>query len=294
MLDNKASDLDCKELFNNANIGIAVYKTDDNGKTFKFVDFNPTAEEITQRKKADIIDKNLVDIFPGSIEMGVFDAIKKAWETGQKQRISPKKYMDERINSYYDNVIYRNQHNEVVAIFQDTTVQEKALENLRSTESKYKNLIMSMTEGVAVHEIILDDKGKPINYKIIEINDAFEIITGLRRDHIVGKKILDILPGLEAYWIEAYGEVAISGKPKHFEQYSQDLGKYYSVTAFSPEPKKFAVIFTDITQRKKEEEDLKKRLLETERINKIMIGRELRMAELKRELEELKRKCGEK
>lgn len=109
----------------------------------------------------------------------------------------------------------------------------------------FKELVFSF----AVHEIVLDKKGNPIDYRFIDVNPAFELETGLKRANIIGKRVLEVLPKTEAYWIERYGEVAITGKPCSFEYYSGELGKHYQVSAFSPKLYYFAVVFEDITSK---------------------------------------------
>ncbi|MBN2343040.1 MAG: PAS domain S-box protein [Deltaproteobacteria bacterium] len=118
----------------------------------------------------------------------------------------------------------------------------------------YVSLFNSMLNGFAVHEIICNPQGKPVNYRFLDINPAFEKITGLRRD-IIGKTVLEVLPNTEPIWIEKYGEVALTGEPIQFSQFSGELGKYFTVTAYSPAPKRFVVVFEDITARKNAEEE---------------------------------------
>lgn len=125
------------------------------------------------------------------------------------------------------------------------------------TEQKYKMLFNSMQNGFALHEIICDKERNPIDYRFIDINPAFERMTGISRDVAVGKTVLEILPKTEEYWIREYGEVALKGVPKHFENYSQEFNKYYEVTAYRPEKDQFAVIISDVTERRIAEEKIK-------------------------------------
>lgn len=118
---------------------------------------------------------------------------------------------------------------------------------------RYQNIFESMIDGMALHEIICDENNRPINYRFLDINPAFERLTGLKRN-ILGKTVLDILPGTEPYWIETYGKVALTGETISFENVSKELGKYFQVTAYQLQPKQFACIFVDITERKKSEE----------------------------------------
>lgn len=115
---------------------------------------------------------------------------------------------------------------------------------------KYQLLFKAMFSGFALHEIILDKQGVPCDYRFLEVNPAFEKLTGLNTDQIVGKTVLEILPQTEAYWIEVYGRVALYGQTIRFEQYSKNFDRYYEVQAYCPEKGKFACIFNDVTERK--------------------------------------------
>lgn len=99
-----------------------------------------------------------------------------------------------------------------------------------------------------MHEIICDADGKPVDYRFLLANPAFERMTGLKSQNIVGKRVLEIMPDTEPYWIAIYGEVALTGQPRSFIQFANDFGKYYEVEAFCPEPGKFAVHFLDCTE----------------------------------------------
>ncbi|MBN1199891.1 MAG: response regulator, partial [Bacteroidales bacterium] len=125
------------------------------------------------------------------------------------------------------------------------------------SEKKYRLLFTQMSEGFALHEVIRDKKGIPVDYLFLEVNNAFEELTGLNASGLVGKSVLDVMPGIEERWITTYGEVALTGKPVTFTQYSGELSKWYHVSAFSPEKGKFATIFTDVTRQMEVEEALK-------------------------------------
>ena len=127
----------------------------------------------------------------------------------------------------------------------------------KKREQDYQLLFREMLNGFAVHEIICDTQGNPVNYRFLTVNPAFERITGLKAEHIVGRTVLEVLPDTERYWIETYGRVALTGEPTFFENYSKVLDKYFVVTAFRFAPNQFACNFTDITDRKQAEEDLR-------------------------------------
>ncbi|MDA3935700.1 MAG: PAS domain S-box protein [Actinomycetota bacterium] len=119
-------------------------------------------------------------------------------------------------------------------------------------------LIDSMVEGLAVHDIILDDSGTPCDYRFLSVNAAFESLTGLRGEDIIGRTVQDVIPDIEPVWIERYGAVATTGVPARFEDYSSALGKYFGIVAYSPQPGQFAAVFSDITEQRQADEALKR------------------------------------
>ena len=127
------------------------------------------------------------------------------------------------------------------------------------SEKKYRELFENMISGFAFHKIIVDKKGRPVDYEFQEVNHAFEKLTGLKSADILGKRVTEVLPGIEhdpANWIGMYGEVALTGKEVRFEQYAKPLGKWFFVSAYCPMPGYFAAIFEDITERKKSEKEI--------------------------------------
>jgi PAS domain S-box-containing protein len=153
-----------------------------------------------------------------------------------------------------ENRLQRNELNEALAL-------------VSQSERKYRQLFAEMTAGHAVHEIILDPAGMPCDYRFIEVNPAFERQTGLKSDQIVGKTVCEILPGIEPSWIERYGQVALSGEPCRFEDYNHNLDRHYDVIAYRPQSGQFAVVFTDITERKQLESRLQEASEELQAMN---------------------------
>ena len=135
----------------------------------------------------------------------------------------------------------------------ETSERARAEEALHESHERYRGLFDSMTEGFALHEIVTDEQGRPVDYRFLDLNPAFERLTGLQRADLVGKRVLEALPGTESYWIENYGHVALTGEPAHFENHSAALGRWYEVYAYRPAFRQFAVVFTDVTARKQAE-----------------------------------------
>ena len=157
-----------------------------------------------------------------------------------------------------------------VAFVLDISERKQAEEALRKSEVRYRTLFDSMTEGFALHEILTDERGRPSDYRFLDVNPAFARLTGLKRADLLGKRVLEVLPGTETHWIENYGKVALTGEPMHFENFSAALKRWYEVFAYRPGPGQFAVVFTDITVRKEAEETLQRRTLELQRLTETL------------------------
>lgn len=147
--------------------------------------------------------------------------------------------------------------NRVYTTFEDITHFLISEKKLRESEERYRQMFEELKTGFALHEIILNEHGQPCDYRFLVVNPAFERLTGLREEAIVGKRVLEVLPDLEPIWLERYGQVALTGAALEFEEYNQRLDKYFEVRAFSPATGQFATLFHDISERKRMENILK-------------------------------------
>jgi PAS domain S-box-containing protein len=151
------------------------------------------------------------------------------------------------------------QFNGTVVALQDLTQKILDEKKIKETENKFQLLFENLESGFANHEIILDKNNKPIDYIFHDINPAYEKLTGLKKEDVLGKRVREVLPNIEDYWIEKFGNVAFSGKPIIYENYVKELNRYYETVAYSPKKGFFAVVFTDITTRKKADLEIQER-----------------------------------
>lgn len=142
------------------------------------------------------------------------------------------------------------------AIVRDIRERKRAESKFQASEEKWRLLFENMTTGFALHEVICDAQSRAVDYRFLEVNPAYEQLTGLKASAIIGRTVLDVLPGTEPYWIEIFGHVALSGEPTLYENYSKELGRWYQVRAFSPKTGQFAVIVNDITERREAQQAL--------------------------------------
>ncbi len=146
------------------------------------------------------------------------------------------------------------------------------MKSRQRADEKYRTLFSKMVDGFALHEIICDSKGKPVDILFIDVNPAFERLTGLQASQIIGKTVLEIMPDIESHWIDSYGRVALTGEGIVFEYYSKRMKRHLNVTAYQPEPMQFATMIEDITERKvarEKEERLKNQLEQAQKMEAI-------------------------
>ena len=121
-------------------------------------------------------------------------------------------------------------------------------------------IIEKMLNAFALHKIILDDSGLPCDYEYIDVNPAFEAFTGLKKSDIVGKRYRELIPKSEIEktdWVGIYGKVATTGEPVSIESYTDAFDKWVIVNAYSPKQGYFITVFSDISDIKRSEVELK-------------------------------------
>jgi PAS domain S-box-containing protein len=182
---------------------------------------------------------------------------------------------------------------------------KKTEEELKESEERYRSLHLAANEGIALHEIIYDESGTPVDYRILDINPAFESILGIKEKDALGAKASELYGTGEAPYLDIYAKVAATRESITFETTFKPMGKSFKISVFSPAQGMFATLFADITEHKKAEAKIRKlnqeleqrvqertaeledKNAELEHMNKLFVGREIRMAELKSIIKDL-------
>lgn len=144
----------------------------------------------------------------------------------------------------------------------DVDQQEALLE----AEARYRSLLAEMDDGYALLQLLFDDEDRPIDYRFLEANAQFAEHTGLQG--AIGRTARELVPNLDAFWFERYGRVALTGEKARFEQHAPAMDRWFEVTAIrvgSPELRQVALLFRNITERKKAEAERERLLREVER-----------------------------
>jgi len=126
-------------------------------------------------------------------------------------------------------------------------------------ELRYRALFNAIDEGFCIIEVMFDDQRRCVDFRYLEANPALERLTGLTA--VEGRTARELAPGLEQYWFDVYGQVALTGEGTRFVMPSSALaGRWFDVFAFrvdAPDQGHVAVLFSDITRRKQAEMELR-------------------------------------
>ncbi len=148
-----------------------------------------------------------------------------------------------------------------VHVAKDITKQKKVEEALKKSEEEFSSLFDNMLNGFAYCQMKFDATGKPVDFVYLQINQAFEKITGLKRDLIIGKNVTEAIPGIKEanpQLFEIYGRVAFTGQREKFDVFLKPLNLWLSISVYCPRKGYFVAVFEDITERKEAEEKLTK------------------------------------
>jgi PAS domain S-box-containing protein len=205
------------------------------------------------------IGLNIMEILHPDSRAAAAADIARVLESGKgslsEYKIVTRKGVEKWVEVLGIRILFRGEMADLTTM-RDITERKRMEEALWESQERYRVLFTEMLNGFALFHIIFDDNDRPIDSALLAVNPAFERMTGLRADVVLGKSLHEVLP--ESTWIETFENMAITGQPAHFETFSQAVNKCYSVTAFSPKKGRCAMILEDITERKRAEDAIRK------------------------------------
>ena len=247
-----------RAVYASAPVGLAFVDVD-----LRFVTINETLAFINGRSVDDHIGKSLREVLPAALYDVIEPYYRRALAGERVEEIELRGPNPTNLSEFRDWLLsyipISNSDGQVLGInivVRDITQQKRAEQAVRSSEVQYRTLFNSIDQGFSVIEMLFDKNGKPNDYRFLECNPMFEGLTGLT--NAVGKTARELLPGLEARWFEIYREVAVTGAAVRFVDGSDVMNRWFDVYAFrvgGPESRKVAILFTNITERKRLENE---------------------------------------
>ncbi len=232
-------------------------------RDFNFVRVNQTYARSCGCRPEEMIGKNHFVLFPNEENEALF---RKVVETGEpiEHNDRPFEYPDqpERGTTYWDWTLepVKDNGGEVTGLvlsLVETTGRKKAEEALRESEARYRGLFDSMAEAFELTELVYED-GRPVDYVFLDVNPAWERMTGLNKADVQGRRAGEAVGFVESYWPEAMDRAMRTGEIVQIENYGRALDKWYSVRMWKHSDRTCGVTINDITERKRSEESLRR------------------------------------
>ena len=192
-----------RQIFENINVGIAIYETRDDGNSFIFKDINPYGARSGETARENHIGRNVLDVYPAVKEIGLFDVFREVWLTGQSRQHPISLYRDDKVTLWVENYVSRLPSGEVMAVYDDLTSKRKAEDALRESEQRYR----SVYETAPLAFVVWD-----IECRILKWNDQAQTMFGWTRAEAIGKNFLDlIIPDEDRPWVEQVVDKLLKG-----------------------------------------------------------------------------------
>lgn len=233
------------------------------GPEHRFELTNPNYQKVIGHRE--VVGRTVAEVLPDAVAQGYLDLLDQVYRTGEPHQAESARYAvqaepgGEVVERYLDFVYQplKDAQGQVWGIFvqgMDVSDRHRADQALALSEARYGAVFEAMATGFCVIEMKFDAADRPVDYKIVEGNKAFEEMTGLVDPY--GKWVSEIAPGLERHWFELYGGVARTGEPVRFENPADIFGRWYDVQALrigQPGAWQVAILFNNITERKQSE-----------------------------------------
>jgi len=232
------------------------------GPDHRFELTNPNYQKVIGHRE--VIGRTVGEVLTDAVAQGYLDLLDQVYRTGEAHRADSALYAvqaepgGEVVDRYVDFVFQPlKEDGRVWGVFiqgMDVSDRHRADQALALSEARYGALFAAMATGFCVIEMKFDAADRPVDYRIVEGNKAFEEMTGLVDPY--GKWVSEIAPGLEQHWFDLYGGVARTGEPVRFENPADIFGRWYDVQALrigQAGAWQVAILFNNITERKQSE-----------------------------------------
>ncbi|MBE0654682.1 MAG: PAS domain-containing protein [Bacteroidales bacterium] len=267
-------------LFEEMNTGFAFHKiiTDKKGNPidYVFLKINAEYERQTGLRADDILGRTALEVLPKTDKkwIEIYGRVATGGKPTRFELYSPD------IDKYFDVNAYSPYKNFFVTTFYDITLRKKAANLIAESEWKYRTVFENMNEGMVFNELIHNDKGEVIDYRIMDVNKSYEKIYGKKKTEIVGKKATEVYKltsdEIRDTWIKNKG----FKNPVSFDFYEPANDRSFRVSYNMLSNEKFATIYTDVTE-------LKKALSKVEQSSQLLQEQNVAYQKLNLELQEI-------
>ncbi len=227
------------------------------------LEVNEAAYKTRGYTEEEMLSLNILDIMT-SVNRDLFDS--RIEELKKKGEITFETTHNCKYGSVLDvefkaKIISYDNQQSILSVGRDITERRIAKEEAKTSEEKFRTLFNEMKQAYALYEVIYDRKGDPEDAILVEVNSEYEKLTNKKREEIIGKKITEIYPNMkkqEVNPIVILGRTMITGQTVISEYYNKDIGKWLLAKSFSPMRDHVAVLYEDITEKRKIEGELEK------------------------------------
>ncbi len=223
-----------------------------NGAFCKF--YGKSSREIVGRSYLSMINEHQYPIFTASIEELLTEPERVIYDIQPFVKGNSTRWMEQTLRALSNE---KGQVEKFQVVLRDITDRKKAEQALKESEEQYRIIFNSMHDGFAVFEVTYGEGGSAIEARFLEVNPAFEKITGAKSNAIIGKTMWEVFPTMRLLTAEIWESIVSEGKTIHMDEfYSATLDKYFRVNGLSPKRGRYAVLFSDLTEHKKMTEKL--------------------------------------
>jgi PAS domain S-box-containing protein len=223
---------------------------------WRFTYLNRRCESLIRRRREELIGRNYWEEFPEAAGSPISEQFHRA--VAEQVAVTFETFYTP-LDAWFEVRAYPLPAG-LSIYFRDITGRKQAETRLRESEERYRTLFASIDEGFCVVEVLFDERGEVVDYRFLEFNPAFEKQTGIAAEEALGgKTVRQLIPDLEEHWFETYGRVALTGEPIRFANRSEAMNRWFDVYAFRvgrPEERKVALLFNNITERRRTENAL--------------------------------------